>query len=219
MPAMLFAFDLPDTSKAAQYCLNGLAVGGAFLVGYLLTWFGAKLLDNWMTAGKSPPAVHKTVRVLGGLLAAVVVAIFLFGPGGTGLGFGGAQGEGKGQGAGDQKGGGESTKQTQPISTDVKPSDPQKSDAVPSDQRLKVTVLGGEDVTEQRFYRLEGDATALDYTALKTAAAKKQQASGKPVAIEVRYATGAGPDTPGTTQLLRQARNDGLTIILPGGSK
>jgi hypothetical protein len=216
---VLFAFDLPDTSKAVQYCLNGLAVGGAFLVGYLLTWLLAKLLDNWMTAGKSPPAVHKTVRILGGLLAAVVAAIFLFGPGGSGLGFGGAQGEGKGQGTGEQQGGGDPTKQTQPISTDAKPTEQQKTEAVPPDQRLRVTVLGGENVTEQRFYQLEGESIALDYAALKAAVTKQQQAGGKPVAIEVRYATGAGPDTPGTTQLRRQATNDGLTIILPGGPK
>src|SRR4051812_31738917 len=156
---MLFAINGLDTSQAAQYLLRGLAVGGAFLVGYVLTWVVAKLLDRSLTAGKSPPAVHKAARVLGGLLLAVLAAIFLFGPGGDGLGFGGGPGEGKGQGAGEGKGGGDATKPTQPISADVKPPEQTKADAVPPEQRVRVTMLGGEDVKDERFYLLDDDRT------------------------------------------------------------
>jgi hypothetical protein len=214
---MPFGFIGLDASKVAQFLVNCLAVGGGFLAGFLLTWLVTNLLDRWLTGGRTPHPLHRTARILGGLAVAVLVALIVFGQGGDGYGIGGGLGEGKGQGTGEGKGG-DATKPTQPISADVKPAE-SKADAVPKDQRLQVTVLGGETVTEQRFFQLEGEAAALDYAGLKAAAAKRQQSQGKPVAIEVRYAAGAGPDTPGTRLLLRHATNDGLTIILPGGPK
>jgi hypothetical protein len=216
MPAELFAIDVPDTSKAAQYLLRGLAVGGAFLVGYVLTWVVARLLDRSLTAGKSPSAVHKSARFLGGLLLAVIAAIFLFGPGGDGLGFGGGPGEGKGQGAGEGKGG-EATKPTQPISADVKSPEPTKSDPVPPEQRVRVTMLGGEDVKDERFYLLDDDRSPRTFAEVTAAVTAKKSASAKPVGVEVRFtATNTLPRThPAVLRLTNWAQANGVSVSFP----
>jgi hypothetical protein len=214
---MLFAINGLDTSQAAQYLLRGLAVGGAFLVGYVLTWLIAKMLDRSLTAGKSPPTVHKTVRVLGGLLLAVIAAIFLFGPGGDGLGFGGGPGDGRGQGTGEGKGGGDATHPTQPISTDVKPAEPSKGEAVPPEQRVRVTMLGGEDVKDERFYLLDDDRTAHTFTEVTAAVSAKKSASAKPVGVEVRFtATNTLPRThPAVLRLTNWAQANGVSVSFP----
>lgn len=216
MPAELFALEMLDTSKAAQYLLRGLAVGGAFLVGYVLTWVVAKLLDRSLTAGKSPSAVHKSARFLGGLLLAVIAAIFLFGPGGDGLGFGGGPGEGKGQGTGEGKGG-DATRPTQPITADVKAPDQTKAEAVPPEQRVRVTMLGGEDVKDERFYLLDDDRTPHTFAEVTATVSAKKSASAKPVGIEVRFsATNTLPrNHPAVLRLTNWSQANGVTVSFP----
>lgn len=213
---MPFGFIGLDSTKAAQYLVNGLAVGGGFLAGYLLTWFGANLLDRWMTAGKTPRGVHMTARVLGGLLVAVLVALIVFGQGGDGFGLGGGPGDGKGQGTGDQKGSGASTQTTQPISTDAKPAEP-KTDAIPPEQRVQVTLLGGEDVKDERFYLLDDDRTPHTLAEVTAAVTAKKAASAKPVGVEVRFnANNTLPrNHPAVLRLTNWAQANGVTVSFP----
>jgi hypothetical protein len=213
---MPFGFIGLDASKVAQFLVNCLAVGGGFLAGFLLTWLVTSLLDRWLTRGRTPDPFHRAARILGGLAVAIVVALVVFGQGGDGYGVGGA-GDGKGQGAGDQKGGDDATKPTQPISADVKPTDQPKSDAVPPEQRVRVTMLGGEDVKDERFYLLDDDRTPHTFAEVTAAVSAKKSASAKPIGVEVRFnTTNTLPRThPAVLRVTNWAQANGVTVSFP----
>src|SRR5581483_10015840 len=106
------------------------------------------------TGGKSPQGVHRVARILGGLVVAILVALMLFGRGGPGTG------EGAGGGPTNEKGEGHGTgtQQTRPTNTDTTPPPPQ-TDSTPPEQRVRVTLLGGEDVKDEKFYQIGDDRT------------------------------------------------------------
>lgn len=216
----LFGLVNLSAERVAQFVVNVLAVGGGFLAGFVLTGFVVWLLDRWLLAGKSPPQLKRAARVVGGLLLAVLVALIVFGSGsGWGL-FGAGTGDSKGQGMSDQTGDGKGgtpakagPEAQQPA---VEPSTPQR-DLPPPEQRVRVTVLGGAEVKDERFYLVDDDRTPKTFAEVTAATTAKKTASGKAVGLEVRFSSDntLPRDHPAVTRLARWAQEHGVTVSFP----
>jgi hypothetical protein len=137
------------------YPQNMLAILGGAVLGFFLTGFITQAAVR-ATGGKViPNVVLWVVRMLGALVAAWLVALFLLGPGG--MGWSG----GEGTGSGDMKDNQPSTRDAKPPEKDAQP--PEKDRTSPTrGHTLFVEVLTndeirqavGEDaVAEKRYYR------------------------------------------------------------------
>jgi len=218
MPAPPLAF---LDFNLAQFLVNCLAVVGGFLVGYVLTGGLAWWLDRSLFRKTTPPVIHRTVRVLGGVIAAVVVALLVFGRGGGGVG--GGQGEGIGSGTaspGSGTGTGTGTNgETAAPSPAPPPAAPAK-DVPPPEARVRVTVLGGPDVKDQRFYLVGDDPTPRTLAEAKAAIQAKKDSAPEKLGVEIRFtARNTLPrDHPAVTLLADWARDAGLAVVFPAES-
>src|SRR5262245_24180971 len=99
--AGLFGFSLPGLPEVFYLALRVLAAVGGFVIGYLLTGPLVRFLVRVAVHKQVPDGVLLWVKVLGGLVVAIVVfQLMQFGPGGGGSGSGGGTGDGKGTGKG-----------------------------------------------------------------------------------------------------------------------
>ncbi|OWK40907.1 hypothetical protein [Fimbriiglobus ruber] len=222
MSTLPFAMMGLDSTRVAQLAVNVLAVAGGFLVGYIATLIGAKVLDKYLTAGKTPLPLHKVARLLGGAIVALLVALVVFGEGGGGLGSGTGEGKEKVEGTGVGEGTGQTVSVPAPKVDTPTPTPPPKTTQLKEADKvydvIRVTVLGGEDVKELKFYRVDDDAVPKTLKELQDAVKTRQQAATKPVAIAYQFAPNglAGKDTPGTLRLLAFAQHEGLAVVPPG---
>jgi hypothetical protein len=220
MTPAVFGLMALGAEQVAQFFVNVLAVAGGFLVGFLVTGFVVWLLDRWLTGGKSPPVLKQACRMIGGLLLAILVALIVFGSGsGWGL-FGAGTGDTKGQGTtdttGDGKGGTTSPSTPDVQQTSTAPQPPVK-DVPPPDQRVRVTVLGGAAVKEERFYLVDDDRLPKTFAEVTAAVKGKKSTSGKAVGLEVRFtADNTLPrDHPAILRLTTWASQNGVTVTFP----
>lgn len=143
----------------------GSGAGGGLGLGLL-----AQLLLRTMTLRKPPRWSVQTVRLLGGVICAWLVALWLFGGGGSGIGGAGGMGFGPGEGKGD----GERT-----VETGTKAGRP--ADTTSADS-LGIVVLGRaalaeSDIRAERWYRIETTEgpRLLTFAEVKEAIHKRQQ--------------------------------------------
>jgi hypothetical protein len=200
----------PDV--VAQAVVNVLAVGGAFLLGQVLVGVGM-----WCFAPNSPPGLKRGCRLLGGAGLAVLVAIIVFGHGqGWTLFGGGGTGDSKGNGPTEQKG--EGTGTTTAPTAPATPSAPTPATAPEpaTGPKVRVTVLGGADVKDERFYQLDADPAAKTFAEL-TAALAAKKAAGHTVRAEVVFsaANTLPRDHPAVTRLTAWALANGVTVTFP----
>lgn len=217
---VLFAFGL-SSEKVAQLFLNCFAVAGGFLVGWVLTGLVAWFLDKRLTGGKSPATVHRVAKNLGGVGLAILVALIVFGNGsGWSIMGGDGDGDGKsnappGRPGGPDKGG---PPATSPNTTPI--PDTRKEQPSPR-ERVRVTVLGGEAVKNERFYLLDDDATPRTIAeARATLAGKKESAKGS-LGVEIRFTADNAipPNHPAVLQLTNWARDNAVTVSFPAESR
>ena len=209
-----FALQAFDTDRIVRFGMNLLAVGGGFLVGHVLTGVIAWALDRWITGGKTPQGVHRVARMFGGAAVALLVALLLFGQGGygdgTGPGGGGADPKGEGPGGGTV---------TQPTNRDVTPIPPvvNPKDAPPPEQRVRVTMLGGADVKEERFYLIGDDRTPKTFAEVVAAVNAKKAETNKPVGVEVRFTADntLAQNHPAVLRVINWARANNVAVTLP----
>ena len=183
----MFAFFEMSSAAITQFFLNCLAVGGGFLAGMLIGKLSAKAFDKWIIGKPTPDGLHKVAMYLCGIIVAIIVALVVFGDGtgkGTGSSKGTGEGEGEGKSANTNKGDGAApttptTKEMPPI--ELVPKDP----ALPT-ELLKVILLGGEDVVEERFYKLSDINKALNFEEIKTEILQRKNASTKKMGLEIR---------------------------------
>ncbi|CAN5383838.1 hypothetical protein BH11PLA2_BH11PLA2_07940 [soil metagenome] len=171
-----------ELSHFAQMLVNLLAVGGGFLAGYLLTMLIAKFIDRAVIHRQSPKGLHKVVRILGGLAVAILVALIVFGHGQGWNLFGGAA---NGSGASDGK------DAVQPISTPyTKPeTPPEQVKPLPlSTERIRITLLGGGDVKEKKFYRIDDETVPVNLADVKAAIQKRMNVLATKPMLEVVFA-------------------------------
>lgn len=207
---MIFAFI--NTTRLAKLIEGTLATAGGFLLGYLLIAIIGWLIDKYLLKRKSPEFLHKVCRLIGGLIVAILVALMVFGGGG-------GEGDGMGDGAGNGK-----ASPTQGTQGPIEPSPTTDSKAIPSnlaskvEERIRVTILGGSDVQNQKFYLLDDATDPLAFADLKSAIQKRKESTSKTLGIEIYFnSRNALPkDHPAVTQLVRWA-NDlaGLTVAFP----
>ncbi len=193
----------PDV--AAQFVVNLLAVGGAFLIGRWLVGLGV-----WLLFPKAPPGAKKAAQLLGGVGLAVLAAVILFGHGqGWTLFGGGGTGASKGNGPTEQTGDG-----TGPVPTTV-PTSPTPATARIDGEAVRVTVLGGTDVRDERFYKLAADP-ARSFAELTTAL-DARRAIGKKFHVELLFTSDntLPRDHPAVTRLTAWAQANGLTVSFP----
>jgi hypothetical protein len=213
MPAEVFAFVGFDTDRVVRFALNLLAVGGGFLVGHVLTGVIAWALDRWITGGKTPQGVHRVARTVGGVALGLLVALMLFGQGGYGDGTGPGGGptpDGKGPGGGTA---------TQPTTIKDAQSPPPipKSDPTPPEQRVRVTMLGGSDVKDEKFYLIDDDRTPRAFADVVAAVNAKKTETKKPVGVEVRFTADntLAENHPAVLRLISWARAHDVAVTLP----
>jgi hypothetical protein len=170
-----------SSATVTQFFLNLLAVAGGFLAGYVLGWILCLAFDKWVLGKKSPQGLHRAVQAIMGLIVALLVALMVFGSG-----TGGGGGTGNGQGPGNQTGSpGTNPNPTTPASTATLPTPPMK-EPNPSEV-VKIVLLGGEDVKDERFYQLEGQKSALTFAELKGLIQDRKAASTKGLTLEIRF--------------------------------
>jgi hypothetical protein len=205
-PLALFDFNV------AQFLVNCLAVGGGFLVGFVLSWVFTWWFDRTFLRQRTPEIFHRAARVLGGLVVAILVALLVFGKGGGGLG--GGQGEGVGSGVA-------ANTDPDPSATPGKVPPVKPRDTPPPEARIRVTLLGGPDVKDQRFYLLDDDPTPRTFAEARAAIQAKKDATPKGVAVEVRFAprNTLPQDHPAVTRLANWASDAGLTVMFPAAEK
>jgi hypothetical protein len=153
----------------------GSGAGGGLGLGLL-----AQLLLRTMTTRKPPRWSVQTIRLLGGMICAWLVALWLFGGGGSGIGGVGGLGLGSGEGQGEGK-------KTVEIS---------KKDGgttgTPSGESMQIVVLGRANLTEsdiraERWYRIEtaDGPRMLTFAEVKDVIRNRQQAQPPLRRIEI----------------------------------
>ena len=156
--------------KVAGYVIKGLAVAGAFLIGYFLGRIVAWGLDRWVFANKAPDPLKKAVALLTGVALAILVALIVFGEGGSGLfGSGGGDGQGKGQPTPADNGKAPPVPTPEPKKDEPKKDEPPKTPLPPAPGDVRVTILPSDEVKEGRFYLIDGDPVPKNFGEFKTA--------------------------------------------------
>jgi len=211
----LFALFDVNPERIAGFVMNCLAVAGGGLAGFIVVGLMAWFLDRKLTGGKSPPGLHKTVRYVGGVIGAVIVALLVFGSGDGGLGGdqpGGASSASGTNGTGNSS---VTSKSTEP--TDAPPVPPEE--LAPKEEPIRITVLSGAAVKEERFYQIESDRTPRNLSDVKDAVAARRKTTKKQLAVEIRLGERTDRNNSGVLDLEGWAIAAGLRVILPGGGK
>jgi hypothetical protein len=200
-----------DPESVERFFTNGLIVVGGFALGYVFTGMLAYAFDKWATKGQSPAGLHKLIRWIGGIVVAVIVALYLF-QGGKGTGGTG----GEGNAPSPQLAG------TGSVNTPVTSQTPTSTKPVPNVQTheiIRVTILGGSQ-PEAKYYVAEDESRrTVDIDGIKSHILNRKKSSEKPVVLELRRHPTPTilRNNPIVTDLENWARNEErLGVIFPG---
>ena len=147
-------------TKAGKYVMYVLAVAGGFLLGNILTWVACRVGAKLVLKTRMNTQLERALRVLGGIVAAALVAYLLF-RFGTGWGLGGS-------GSGEGEGSGGIAPSITPQSPEQPKTDPKKSppaEVVSSTIRVRIEPASSYPKT----FRIESSAEAIDLAAAKKA--------------------------------------------------
>lgn len=214
MTSTLFALFDVNPERIAGFVMNCLAVAGGGLAGFIVIGLAAWFLDRKLTGGKSPEGLHKTVRYVGGVIGAVIVALLVFGSGDGGTG-----GDKSGGASAATGGGGSGNTVATTAKTTVPTDAPPPEELAPKEETIRITVLGGAAVKEERFYLIEADRTPKNLSEVKDAVALRKKGLKKPLAVEIRLGERTDPNNSGVLDLQGWASAEGLRVILPGSGK
>lgn len=206
----MWAFIDVNPDKIAQFGMNLLAIFGGFLVGKILSSMAIASLDRWIWGGRTPQPMKDAWSTIGGLIVGLLVAIILFGHGVGWTVFGGGGIEDTN--APDDTG-------TQPTEiTDELPTPPPPPEPVAEGKdQIRVTVLGGTDVRDQKFYQIDAEATPVSLADLEASIISRTAKDDSLLGIEVRFAPRyrLPNDHPAVQRLSRLATAHGLDITFP----
>jgi hypothetical protein len=138
---------LPVMENVGQWVVGVLAVLGGAALGGLGVGLLAQFCARTLTLKPLPPIALRVLRLLGAVVVGWAVFLLVFGTGHFGFGRGG----GLGFGGGPE--GNPSTGSTQKAGGNGNSREP-----APSDDALRIEVLGDPRVAKDHFYRVEGDA-------------------------------------------------------------
>ncbi|HLJ95769.1 MAG TPA: hypothetical protein VKU02_21515 [Gemmataceae bacterium] len=198
--------------------LKGLAVVGGAAVGWLGCGFLLRLIV-WLSLQRSTPRkVLVPIRALGGLTLGLAVWVWAFASGGRGPGLGGWFGSGQTGGpsaSAPTEPGPTSTPATQPET--ARPPVPEPPLAQASDT-LRIEILGGARVKDERFYLLEGEKEPRTLTELRKIIQARRQEPDKPPLrgiVILIYAASVARDHPAVKTLVKWAEGNGLSVTFP----
>jgi hypothetical protein len=162
---VLFGASFED--KLSALGMKCLTVAGGFMVGYVLGWLIAVCVNKWVIKKeRTPESLKQLLRVVCGIAVALLVAVSLMWGSGDGTG-----GDKEKAGTSDAQ----DTKAGPPPSTDA-PKDDRKQpapatpiDTRPTELTIRVTVLGGTDVRDEKFYLLDDDRSPKSLREVKDA--------------------------------------------------
>ncbi len=199
----------------AELFVNSLAVLGGFLAGYMISAVVANSLDRMAFRRRSPAFLHRSVRLLGGIALATLIAFIVFGHGRGWKLLGGGE---SGTGETEQSGSPQliSTTQESPPASASPP--PPKPTIDSSQKTMTVTILGGADVMAERFYLIDLDTTPRSLAELKELFRQKAEANAMPASVELRFSSrNRLPESHPAVLLLKRWLLDDLhlKVILP----
>lgn len=216
----LLAFVGFNPERFAQLIVNVLAIGGGFLVGQVFSGLAAWLLDRWLTGGRSPIGLHRTIRYIGGVTLAVLVAFIVFGHGEGWTLFGGG-----GSGAQNQADGSHSGGTSAPTPSPQTPTTQPETEPIIAPRvvlptqanHVQVLMLGGEDVRHQRFYLVGTETTPKNLAEVQSFLLQRKSASKSDLGLLIRFpATNILPRTHPAVVLLSQwAQDHGIAVTFP----
>lgn len=146
------------------------------------------VLDRWVLANKSPDQLKKAISLLAGIALAVIVALIVFGEGGSGL-FGGGGGDGQGKGQPTPADNGKAA----PVPTpDTKKDEPKKEDPPkvppkPTPGDVRVAILAGDEVRDGRFYVIDDDTAPRNFEEFKQVITARRAATKTELTVVFRF--------------------------------
>lgn len=215
---VLVAFIDIGVERFAQLVVNVLAVGGGFLIGQMLTAFVAWFLDRWLTGGKTPLGFKEAAKRIGGVTLAVLVALIVFGHGEGWTLFGGGGTGAQNEAEGDKSGGTPATTPDVPTTRPTpEPITPPRVVPASTANAVQITMLGGEDVQNQRFYQIDTDSTPKTLSEVKEVLLARKTESPQGLGVLIRFSpSNVLPRTHPAVLLLSQwAQDNGIAVTFP----
>jgi hypothetical protein len=209
---------LSDAKEAFTELVTGLLmVAGGFLVGYVLGGVLAWAAGRYVFKQQDTTSLKRLGRPVGGVVLALIVALIVF----TGKGKPhGEGGDGKGDPDTDPNAPKSGTPPASPPKIDPKVVPPKTPEVKPAEATIRVTILGGNDVREGRFYLIDDDPTPKTFEEFKRAVtARKAMETGKlMVAILFPEKNALPLGHPAVVDVSRWAKEEAkLDVLFPAG--
>jgi hypothetical protein len=210
------------TFDVGMYVLKLLAVVGGATLGGLGTGWGLRLLVKLSSQRPVPRPVLIPVRILGGIALGFAVWSVAFRTGGSSLGTGGLLGlqGGNGSGAGDKSDLATAARSLTPTWDSAAAANHPEVPRIDPDRDsvLRIEMLGGSRVHEERFYLIEGEREPKDLAGLRQAVLERRQQPGRaPLrALEILvYDDSVAKKHSAVRNLEKWAEEQGLAVIAP----
>ena len=211
-----------NPERFAQLIVNLLAIGGGFLIGKFVAGLAFWVVNRWMAAGKIPNGFREATKNIGGVVLAVLVAFIVFGHGDGWTLFGGGGTGAQNEAAGDQNGGTPATPPSVPDTPAEMPVTVPKSEPIPITADLvQITVLGGDEVRDARFYLVDEDKTPRTFAEVRAALLDRKSATDRGLGLLVQFGmTNVLPRThPAVVMLAHWAADNGLAVTFPAAAE
>ena len=208
-----------NPERFAQLIVNILAIGGGFLIGQFLAGFAFWMVNRWLAAGKIPNGFREATKKIGGVVLAVLVAFIVFGHGDGWTLFGGGGTGSQNEAEGEQSGGTPATAPNTPVTAPDPPPTPPDPVRIPDSADLvQITVLGGDDVRDARFYLIDEDKAPRTFAEVRAALLDRKAATDSGLGLLVQFGmTNVLPRThPAVVMLTQWATDNGVAVTFPG---
>jgi hypothetical protein len=200
--------------------LKWLAVVGGATVGGWGSGLLFRLLARLSFRRSVPSKVLMPIRALGALALGFAVWVWAFSSGAQGPGMGGWLGSGRsgGQSSETRTESASSTEQTAERQPGASEHLPPEAPPAPGQDTLRIEILGGARVQQERFYLLEGDNRPRTLPEVRKAIQARQQEPDKPrlkgIVILV-YGSSVARDHPAVKNLVNWAKENRLSVTFP----
>jgi hypothetical protein len=179
----------------------GGAGAGAWVVGFVV-----RRVKKWLGRREPTGVIGRSLRFIGAFGGGLLVWFMVFAPGGSGLfGGGGSLFGEKGKGA-------VSSLPGDTLRTSTRePAAPSGGGHAPA---MRIILLGGTKVAQERFYLIEGEKEAHTLAEVK-AAIKERQGAGMNAIELLIYENSVAKSHPAVKDLEKWARDNNLTVSEP----
>jgi hypothetical protein len=199
--------------------LKVLAVVGGAVVGGWGSGLLFRLLIRLSVQRSVPPRVLMPVRLLGAVALGLAVWVWAFSSGGLGPGLGGWFGSGTGgQLSETKKEPGASSQSTAERKADTAERSAVQSQSVPGQDTLRIEVLGGARVQQERFYLLEGESQPRTLPEVRKIIQARQHEQDKGLLkgiVILIYGSSVARDHPAVKNLVKWAEENHLSVTFP----